>query len=88
MAEPLRVKELLKKIKAGAKRGNIQQDDVEEALGDETFLTTDGLLTADDNGVQLAFIAWAILQWNPYFRVVLRARLSYRKRIGESGMWD
>lgn len=64
MAEPSRVKELLKKIKAGAKRGNIQQDDVEEALSDETFLTTDGLLTADDNGVQLAFIAWAILQWN------------------------
>ena len=51
MAESLRVKELLEKIKTGAKRGNIQQDDVEEALNDETFLTTDGLLTADDNGV-------------------------------------
>ena len=51
MAGALRAKEVLEKIKAGAKRGNIQQNDVEEALSDETFLTTNGLLTADDKGV-------------------------------------
>ena len=53
MAKPLRVKELLEKIKAGAKRKDIQLGDVEEALSDETFLTADGLLTADDNEVWL-----------------------------------
>jgi hypothetical protein len=55
MAEPLRAQELLEKIKTGAKGKDIQLGDVEEALSDETFLTADGLLTANDNGVRLAF---------------------------------
>ena len=52
MAEVGKVKELLRKIRSGAQFGNIQLKDVKEALNDEALLSADGLLTANDNGVQ------------------------------------
>lgn len=51
MAEVARAKKLLKKVRDGAQFGNIQLKDVEEVLADEAFLTAEGLLTANDNGV-------------------------------------
>lgn len=47
-----KAKVLLKKLRSGAQFGNIQLKDVKEALCDGDFLTAEGLLTANDNGVR------------------------------------
>ena len=46
-----KAKDVLKKLRSGAQFGNIQLKDVKEALADDDFLTAEGLLTANDNGV-------------------------------------